>query len=1571
MARKDAEAVTVADADAIKSDFVLPLTGEIYGSSFTWSSSDSSVISVSGNAATVIRPEAESGDKTVTLTVVSYNSGDRYTHSITVNVLAYKTSKSSIAEIEPNQLIYREDFEETEPWYNIKLNGKVGDYVEYQGYDPLKFDDLIDAASVRQESGNTYASVERFGTPDYSKTNTALRLYMSKNSQGVCSKHTDVGFTDKFNYGVKIKLPDALNGGNSGKSSGVYIEATTQIASHYTGARAFMFEVRKADSSGFTYAYTTSEYSERLGKWQDITSNETRADGFDIVNNYVDFTINIDPANYKYSVYADGKLLADNAVFGSVSRNDGRENNVNSVSAGISRGGSIQSGEICFDDIRMFRDKSEYLYNIADELQDSDLTGGELDSVSGSLTLPDTLDGCTVRWSSSNPDAVSADGTVTVRNFEQKAVLTAEIVPDSDIPIKKSAYIKKIFNITVKKADSATAEQTVDGILNECLTADKLTDENPSEITGNLSLAAEFPGGVSAAWQSDNTAVISNDGTVTRPSAGSVDAQVKLTVSVSFGGVTKTKEFLFTVLADISARQKLDEAMAAVTYESLTQMNPDRITANISLPGDGAHGTSVSWSSSDADTVAPDGTVTRGDETKTVTLTAEFSVDGESDSKTFEFTVPLNPKAMAQHDADAVTIENSADIEEDVDLPSKGSEYRSAISWESLNAAVQISGNTAIVTRPENGSGDSTGDLALVSDNDGYKVRRKISVTVKQHLSDSTYVDELFNSLEFGSISSESADAVTKNLALKTKCENGVVCEWESLTPEAVTDSGIVLRPASGQNAADAVIRVTVSKGSVSRTKTFEFKVKPFENDEELVEKAARELTFASISTEPISAVTKDLNLPAEWRYGTKLEWKSANTNLITDGGRVNTDALMVNEQNVTLTAKVSYAGVTKEKRFNITVCKVADTLVLCDQDIEDMQTGALTKEAVSELGGHFDYSTIAVSEMKADVVADAWDDSNKVIKMSSTTSGYNNLAYVFDKSEGTYGGTMTFKFRLYIPSTNGDTGAARQDWFMFELRGNHGGIVTLYFNADKTLTYNANGQSCINRNIKYEQDKWLSLVIETNTHHRSYKAYLDGKDISNPDDIYVTSTGAVYKNSYDNSLGVEYVYARSKAAEPVISMVRFHTRGRTGDETYIDDLYAERTDDVDDVLVNEMKYFESEFTSMQNITALTDDLVYPSWGKDKKSTLTFKSADAGIITDDGKISRGKEDRTVAYTVTFKKDSSVVEKTFDITVLRDSKYDPENILDEAYSWLGEFFAKNYALNSVTSNLTLPTEYETVKITWSSSDETVVSKTGAVTRGDANKNAVLTATLSIGGLSKTKTFDLTVVKADSAGTGGSGSGGGGSSGGRVPLPIGGGDVPGGDNPSGGETGGFRDVDDSHWAAKQINYLFDKKLISGRGDNLYEPDAAVTRAEFVKLILGGMGIEATAEDSAFDDISPDDWAYPFITTAERYGFVNGVTETSFGAENNITRQDMAAIICRALVKNGVIDADGGRRGELFADDSDMADYAKDAIYLLRGADILSGRGGNRFEPAELVTRAEAATVIYNLIQIQQKN
>lgn len=55
------------------------------------------------------------------------------------------------------------------------------------------------------------------------------------------------------------------------------------------------------------------------------------------------------------------------------------------------------------------------------------------------------------------------------------------------------------------------------------------------------------------------------------------------------------------------------------------------------------------------------------------------------------------------------------------------------------------------------------------------------------------------------------------------------------------------------------------------------------------------------------------------------------------------------------------------------------------------------------------------------------------------------------------------------------------------------------------------------------------------------------------------------------------------------------------------------------------------------------------------------------------------------------------------------------------------------------------------------------------------------------------------------------------------------------------------------------------------------------------------------------------------------------------------------------------------ELFSDDGEISGYAKEAVYTLKAKGIISGRGENEFAPKSGMTRAEAAKLIYQTINI----
>ena len=95
----------------------------------------------------------------------------------------------------------------------------------------------------------------------------------------------------------------------------------------------------------------------------------------------------------------------------------------------------------------------------------------------------------------------------------------------------------------------------------------------------------------------------------------------------------------------------------------------------------------------------------------------------------------------------------------------------------------------------------------------------------------------------------------------------------------------------------------------------------------------------------------------------------------------------------------------------------------------------------------------------------------------------------------------------------------------------------------------------------------------------------------------------------------------------------------------------------------------------------------------------------------------------------------------------------------------------------------------------------------------------------------------------------------------------------------------------------------------------------------------------------------------------GIVNGYGDKTFAPNNLISRQEMAVIISRAAKVMGT-KLTAVKDAKTFADANLIADYAAAAIDELQRAGIISGTSDTTFEPTAGCTRAQAATIIYNL-------
>ena len=157
-----------------------------------------------------------------------------------------------------------------------------------------------------------------------------------------------------------------------------------------------------------------------------------------------------------------------------------------------------------------------------------------------------------------------------------------------------------------------------------------------------------------------------------------------------------------------------------------------------------------------------------------------------------------------------------------------------------------------------------------------------------------------------------------------------------------------------------------------------------------------------------------------------------------------------------------------------------------------------------------------------------------------------------------------------------------------------------------------------------------------------------------------------------------------------------------------------------------------------------------------------------------------------------------------------------------------------------------------------------------------------------------------------------------------------------------------------------------FVSGNGDGTFAPNRAVSREEFLKIVMLAAGIEIEAgEGVQFVDTDKDAWYYPYVASAYRAGIVKGVSEERFGIGESITRADMAVMLCRALAAAGA-ELPPKKAAFVFADFSQIPDYAAESIDRLCEASLMQGVGNQNFAPMASATRAEAAVAVYRVYQ-----
>lgn len=179
--------------------------------------------------------------------------------------------------------------------------------------------------------------------------------------------------------------------------------------------------------------------------------------------------------------------------------------------------------------------------------------------------------------------------------------------------------------------------------------------------------------------------------------------------------------------------------------------------------------------------------------------------------------------------------------------------------------------------------------------------------------------------------------------------------------------------------------------------------------------------------------------------------------------------------------------------------------------------------------------------------------------------------------------------------------------------------------------------------------------------------------------------------------------------------------------------------------------------------------------------------------------------------------------------------------------------------------------------------------------------------------------------------------------------------------------FKDIEKvKSWAGKEIEAMAAKGIINGRKQEVFDPDATITRAEFITLITKSMKIIKSGLTTTFKDINKNDWYYDDVASAQKAGILKKADGKEFRPNDAITRADMAVFMARAMRIVKKINNDNIKLIYVVK----LKDYKsigvtkrKDIEYIVKNK-VMQGMSDNVFEPQGKATRAQAAVVIYRM-------
>ena len=190
----------------------------------------------------------------------------------------------------------------------------------------------------------------------------------------------------------------------------------------------------------------------------------------------------------------------------------------------------------------------------------------------------------------------------------------------------------------------------------------------------------------------------------------------------------------------------------------------------------------------------------------------------------------------------------------------------------------------------------------------------------------------------------------------------------------------------------------------------------------------------------------------------------------------------------------------------------------------------------------------------------------------------------------------------------------------------------------------------------------------------------------------------------------------------------------------------------------------------------------------------------------------------------------------------------------------------------------------------------------------------------------------------------------------------------DENAAGDAFPFTDVPTSAWFYDSVRNVYENYIMNGVSPTLFQPNGTMSRAMVATVLWRLEGEPEMDDTSVFTDVPRGQWYTQAIVWAYEQGIITGYGGGRFGPQDNVTRQQLAAMLFRYAK---TMDLDGGERASLSAyrDQGQVADWAREAFAWAVAKGHINGTSPTTLSPIGTATRAQCAAILTRMLAYEE--